>query len=96
MAASGRLRARVLGVGSGGIARTRVVKPTAVPGGGVSAAARLAARRSARCHDALRGKKSRGGAAGVRRGVKLTGGSRLSVALGGKRVREVVAGQRGG
>jgi len=58
-----------------------VVKPTSVPGGGVSAP---------------RGGKSRGGAAGVRRGVKLTGGARLSVALGGERVREVVAGRRGG
>ena len=32
----------------------------------------------------------------MRRGVKLIGGARLSVALGGERVREVVAGRRGG
>ena len=35
MAASGRLHARVLGAGSGGIARARVVKPTAAADGGI-------------------------------------------------------------
>ena len=86
MAASGRLRARVLGAGSGGIVRARVVKPTAAAGGGVSAAAHLTARRSVRCSDVPRG-KSRRGACAVRKRVKLTGGACLSVAVGGERVR---------
>jgi len=94
MVASGPLRARVLGAGSGGIAPARVIKPTAAAGGGVSAAAHLAARCSARCSDAPRG-KSRRGACAVRKKVKLTGEARLSVAVGGERVRERVIGPCG-
>ena len=86
MAASIRLRARVFGAGSGGIVRARVVKPTAAAGGGVSAAAHLAARHSACCRDAPRG-KSREARVVVRMKGKLTGGAHLSVTLGGERAR---------